>query len=234
MIFPALEKADSIWHGFCLYFRMSDTRTRLPHVAELALNVFPWEKFRELRTEIVRKSIHFLIALSPLMASYNRFLTILFLMAGTLFYVYLESLRLAGIRVPFVSALTSAASRFRDQGRFVLGPVTLGLGALLAILFYPAPAASIAIYALAFGDGFASLAGKLFGQIRPSFLFGKSLEGSSACFIAVFIAALRVSGDLRVSCIAALTAAAVELLPLEDIDNLAIPVTVGLVVQLIL
>ncbi|MDR1175764.1 MAG: phosphatidate cytidylyltransferase [Treponema sp.] len=213
---------------------MSDTRIRLPRFAEPALNAFPWEKFRELRTEIVRKSIHFLIALSPLMASYNRFLTMLFLMAGTLFYVYLESLRLAGITVPFVSALTSAASRFRDRGRFVLGPVTLGLGALLAILLYPPPAASIAIYALAFGDGCASLAGKLCGQIRPRFLFGKSLEGSSVCFIAVFIAAFRVSGNLGVSCVAALTAAAVEALPLEDIDNLAIPVTVGLVVQLIL
>ncbi|MDR2305021.1 MAG: phosphatidate cytidylyltransferase [Treponema sp.] len=213
---------------------MGDTRIQLSRFAELALNAFPWEKFRELRTEIVRKSIHFLIALSPLMASYNRLLTMLFLMTGTLFYVYLESLRLAGIKVPLVSALTSAASRFRDEGHFVLGPVTLGLGALLALLLYPPPAASIAIYALAFGDGFASLAGKLFGQIRPPPLFGKSLEGSSACFIAVFIAAFRVSGDLRVSCIAALTAAAVEVLPLEDIDNLVIPVTVGLVVQLIL
>ncbi|MDR1654995.1 MAG: phosphatidate cytidylyltransferase [Treponema sp.] len=213
---------------------MNNTRIRLPRVAGLALNVFPREKFRELRTEIVRKSIHFLIALSPLLASYNRHLTMLFLMAGTLFYVYLESLRLAGVRVPFVSAITSAASRFRDQERFVLGPVTLGLGALLALLLYPSPAASIAIYALAFGDGFASLAGKLCGQIRPRFLFGKSLEGSCACFIAVCMVAFRVSGDLRVSCIAALTAAAVEALPLEDLDNLAIPVTVGLVMQAIL
>jgi dolichol kinase len=139
-----------------------------------------------------------------------------------------------GIRVPFVSDLTSAASRSRDQGRFVLGPVTLGLGALLALLLYPSPAASIAIYALAFGDGFASLVGKFFGQIRPRFLFGKSLEGSGACFIAVLIAAFRVSGDLRVACIAALTAAAVEALPLEDFDNLALPVTVGLIVQFIL
>jgi dolichol kinase len=234
MYFPPLEKVDSIWHGFCLYFRMNDTRIQLPHFAEPTLNAFPWKKFRELKTEIVRKSIHFLIALSPLMASYNRLFTILFLMAGTLFYVYLESLRLAGVKVPFVSALTSAASRFRDQGRFVLGPVTLGLGALLALLLYPLPAASIAIYALAFGDGFASLAGKLLGQIRPRFLFGKSLEGSSVCFIAVYMATFCLSGDLRVSCIAALTAAAVEALPLEDIDNLAIPVTVGLVAQLIL
>jgi dolichol kinase len=234
MIFPFPEKADSIRHGLRPRFRMNDARIRLPYFAELTLNTVPWEKFRELRTEIVRKSIHFLIALSPLMASYNRLFTMLFLMAGTLFYVYLESLRLAGIRVPVVSALTSAASRFRDRDGFVLGPVTLGLGALLALFFYPPPAAAIAIYALAFGDGLASLAGKLFGRIRPRFLFGKSLEGSSACFIAVFIAAFRVSGDPGVSFAAALTAASVEALPLEDIDNIAIPLAVGLAARLVL
>jgi dolichol kinase len=113
-----------------------------------------------------------------------------------------------------------------------MGPVTLGLGALLALLFYPSPAASIAIYALAFGDGFASLVGKLFGRVRPAFLCGKSVEGSLACFFAVLISAWRVSWDLRIALMAAITAAVVEALPLEDYDNLALPVTVGLIVHL--
>jgi dolichol kinase len=188
---------------------------------------------QELKTELIRKSLHFLIALSPSMAAMNRPLTVLILMAGTLAYTWMETLRLSGITVPLVSSLTSMASRSRDLGHFVVGPVTLGLGALLALLLYPSPAASIAIYALAFGDGFASLIGKFFGRLRPAFLFGKSVEGSLACFTAVFIAAYRVSGRFGLAFAAAFTAMAVEALPLEDYDNLALPVAVGFVVQLI-
>ena len=83
-----------------------------------------------------------------------------------------------------------------------------------------------------FGDGFASMAGKLFGVLRPSVLCGKSVEGSLACFIAVFVASYRVSSNIRLAIAASLTATAVEALPLADYDNLALPVTVGLVVQL--
>jgi dolichol kinase len=191
--------------------------------------VFP---LSELKTELVRKSIHFLIALSPLMASISRPFTVLFLMIGTLGYTYMENLRLSGVQVPLISSLTSMASRSRDIGRFVMGPVTLGLGALLALLLYPSPAAAIAIYALAFGDGFASLVGKFFGRLRPAFLYGKSIEGSLACFVAVLIAAYSVSQNLQVALIAALTAMIVEALPLDDYDNLALPMTVGIVVQL--
>ncbi|GHV90126.1 phosphatidate cytidylyltransferase [Spirochaetia bacterium] len=186
--------------------------------------------FQEIKTEILRKTIHFLIALSPAMAAVNRPATVLILMAGTLGYTYMETLRLRGVKVPLISSVTSMASRSRDMGRFVMGPVTLGMGALLALLLYPAPAASIAIYALAFGDGFASLIGKLFGRLRPAFLCGKSIEGSLACFIAVLISAYHVSSDYRIALAAAATATAVEALPLEDYDNLALPVTVGLVV----
>jgi dolichol kinase len=125
------------------------------------------------------------------------------------------------------------ASRPRDQNRFVLGPVTLGLGALLALLLYPSPAASIAIYALAFGDGWASLIGKLFGRRRPAFMLGKSIEGSLACFAAVYMSAYWVSRSMRTAFFAALTATLVEALPLDDYDNIAIPIVTGLVVQII-
>jgi dolichol kinase len=189
---------------------------------------------REITTELVRKSMHFLIALSPGMAALNRPLTVALLMAGTLFYALMETLRLSGVEVPLVSSLTSMASRPRDKDRFVLGPVTLGLGALLALLLYPSPAASIGIYALAFGDGFASLVGKAFGKRRPAFMLGKSIEGSLACFSAVLITAYGVSRRFTVAFVAALTAALVEAFPLEDYDNLALPVIVGFVAQLLL
>ena len=187
--------------------------------------------FAEAKSEVIRKSIHFLIALSPGMALVNYPLTVLALMTGVLGYAVMEQMRLAGVEVPLVSALTSMASRPRETDRFVLGPVTLGIGALLALLFFPSPAAAIGIYALAFGDGFASLVGKLFGRVRPAFLFGKSVEGSIACFVAVFIAAWLVSRNYAVSLLAAVAATAVEALPLKDYDNIALPLIVGAVVQ---
>jgi len=184
-----------------------------------------------LKSEIIRKSLHFLIALTPGMAAVNMSVTIALLIIGTLGYTLMESMRLSGVKVPIVSSITGMASRQRDIGRFVMGPVTLGMGALLALLLYPSTAAAIAIYALAFGDGIASLAGKFLGKTRPAFLFGKSVEGSLACFSVVLISAYTVSGNIRIAFIAAFTAAVVEALPLEDYDNLLIPVTVGLAVQ---
>jgi dolichol kinase len=188
----------------------------------------------EAKTEAVRKAIHFLIALSPGMAAINYPLTVLALMAGILGYTFMELLRLSGVRIPVVSALTAMASRPRDIGVFVLGPVTLGIGALLALLLFPSPAACIGIYALAFGDGFAGLVGKLFGRIRPAFLFGKSIEGSAACFVAIFISAWLVSHNYAASIAAAVVGTAVEALPLEDYDNITLPIIVGVVVQQIL
>jgi dolichol kinase len=191
-------------------------------------------ELQEIQAELVRKSMHFLIALSPGMAALNRPLTVALLMAGTLFYTCVETLRLSGVEVPLVSSLTSMVSRPRDRNRFVLGPVTLGLGALLALLLYPSPAASIGIYALAFGDGFASLVGKIFGKRRPAFMLGKSIEGSLACFSATFLTAYAVSRRFALAFAAALTAALVEALPLEDYDNLALPVSVGFIAQFLL
>jgi dolichol kinase len=187
--------------------------------------------FADAKTEVIRKSIHFLVALCPGMAVINYPLTVLALMTGVLGYTIMEQMRLAGVEVPLVSTLTSMASRPRDMNHFVLGPVTLGIGALLALLLFPSPAACIGIYALAFGDGFASLVGKLFGKVRPAFLHGKSIEGSMACFFAVFISAWLVSQNYTVALAAAVAATTVEALPLKDYDNVALPLIVGAVAQ---
>jgi len=202
-----------------------------PNISERAVRVNAGRDIGELRTEIVRKTIHFLIALTPSLASINKMATAAILIIGTLGYTLMEYLRLSGVKIPIVSSITGMASRQRDIGNFVMGPVTLGLGALAALLLYPSNAAAIAIYALAFGDGIASLVGRFFGKVRPAFLSGKSVEGSLACFAAVLISAYAVSGNIHIAFVAAFTAMVVEALPLEDYDNIAIPVTVGLAVQ---
>lgn len=188
----------------------------------------------EFRGELLRKGLHLLIAFTPLLAGFDRSVVIALLGAGTLVYASAEAARLQGRLVPFISQITAIASRERDRNRFVLGPITLGLGAMLALLFYPASAAAVAIYALAFGDGLASLVGKFFGKTRPAILRGKSVEGSAACFAAVLASAYGVTRDLRVSFFAASVATLTEALPLEDYDNIALPLVVGFVVELFL
>src|SRR5271157_2523621 len=59
--------------------------------------------------EIVRKSLHLLIALVPNLAAVNLSATIAILVMGTLFYAIAESSRLQGNAIPVVSALTLIA-----------------------------------------------------------------------------------------------------------------------------
>jgi len=188
------------------------------------------------QAELIRKALHFLVGFAPVLAVFNRIFTLIFLGAGTIMYTAMEIFRIRGGHIPLISDLTVLASRRRDQGRFVLGPVTLGLGAFLAILIFPPLPAAIAVFALAFGDGTASLAGKFIGRIRPPFLFGKSLEGSIACFLGTLFSAYPATvyygeGSWRAALIAACTAALTEILPIRDWDNIIIPLTVGLAVQ---
>jgi phytol kinase len=181
----------------------------------------------ELRIEVLRKGIHLLIGFVPALASINLGLAMGLLASGVLTYAFCESLRLRGIEVPLVSRVTAMAARRRDSGKFVLGPITLGVGALLSLLLYPNPAASIAIYALAFGDGLSSLVGKAFGTIKLPFTRGKSLEGSLTCLCAVFVSALALTGDAPRSLAVAFAATVVEAVPTKDFDNILLPVLTG-------
>ncbi|OHD19070.1 MAG: hypothetical protein A2Y38_16840 [Spirochaetes bacterium GWB1_59_5] len=182
----------------------------------------------EIGTEVVRKSIHLLIGLVPTLATWNFGFTVALLVSGILVYSYSELMRLRGFEIAIVSKITALAARRRDAGRFVYGPVTLGIGALLALVLYPEPAASIAIYALAFGDGLSSLVGKAFGTTKIPFTGGKSLEGSLTCFFAVLCSAYLVTGDATGSAVVAFVATVTEAIPTKDADNILIPTIVGL------
>ena len=186
-----------------------------------------------LRGELVRKSLHMLIAFVPAIATIAGVTPTLALLGfGVLIYAGAEYARMHGHPVAIISRITVLASRPRDRGHFVVGPVTLGVGAMLALLLYPAPAAFLAIYALAFGDGIASLVGKAIGRIQ--LVRGATLEGSLACFVAVFVVSLIMTGSFSVSIAVALAATVLEALPTDDLDNIILPVGVGLLATLLL
>jgi phytol kinase len=186
------------------------------------------------RGEIVRKSLHFLIALVPLLAGFSLTGTLFLLGFGTLFYTFAETSRRRGRPVFVVSDLTLIASREGEKGRFVLGPITLGLGAMLSLILYPEPAASLAIFALAFGDGIASLAGKVLRGPTIPFTRGKTLSGTLACFLVVFLVTLRVTARPVESLAIAGAAAFLEAIPAGNFDNLIVPFGVGLLAERLL
>jgi phytol kinase len=205
---------------------LSTATTKIHHRSIRALS-------DEIRIEILRKSIHLFIAFVPGIALISLGLAVGLLAGGVLFYAACERLRMEGYSVPLISRVTVLAARRRDGNGYVLGPVTLGLGALLSLLLYPNPAASIAIYALAFGDGLSSLIGKTFGSLRIPFTGGKSLEGSLTCLIAVFAASYAVTGDAPRSAAIAAAAMVIEAAPTKDLDNIILPVSVGAIATLL-
>ena len=115
---------------------------------------------------------------------------------------------------------------------FAKAPVTLALGAMVALAFYPMPAAAVAVYSLAFGDTAACLVGKSMGKTKIPYT-GKTLEGSMACFATVFALAFHATGcSVTKTAAVALAATLTELLPVKDYDNRLIPLVTGLMLTL--
>ena len=184
--------------------------------------------------EAVRQSIHLLVALVPVVASVSVNLAMSLVGVGTLFYVFAENARRSGLTIAVVSDLTLIASRDNESEQFVLGPVTLGLGAMLALTLYPLQASTIAIFALAFGDSVASLVGK--SVVSPRLPFGskKTLAGSATCFLVVLLVVYRLSADVTAAVVIALVTVVLEAFAPDDMDNVLIPVGTGLAASLLL
>ena len=189
------------------------------------------QRLNDIAKELFRKSIHVCSAFIPLFLQCARLPVLFALAAALVLYSLAELMRLKGKSIPLVSAVTAAAARKRDENRFVLGPVTLCAGIILAAILFEPFAASIGIYALAFGDGLASLAGKLFGKVKIPLTQGKTVAGSLTCFAAIFVSCFLVCYNAKIALCVASVGMFIELLPLKDLDNLFIPLVLGLVAQ---
>lgn len=193
--------------------------------------------FISLVKELFRKSIHICSAFIPLLLKYFYGFTIFLLVFALIVYSICEFLRLKGKTVPVISAITASAARKRDENKFVLGPITLVIGILCSAIFFDPLPARIGIYALAFGDGLASLTGKAIGRVIIPCTMGKTVAGSLMCFAAIFISSFCSLNQMPVDflsfskTLAALILASIgmiiELLPLKDFDNILIPIVIS-------
>ena len=188
---------------------------------------------QEFVVEVFRKSIHLSSALTVVLAEHWHTLTVAGIAGISVLYCVSEFLRMRGYELFLIADITRYASRARDKGRFVLGPLTLAGGVLTALLLFPMHTAKIAVFALAFGDGLASLVGKRFGKIHLAFFKDKTVAGSLTCFAAVFLSAFAVSGSFWKSLILGIAGAGIEMLPLKDYDNLLIPIAIGCLASLL-
>ena len=183
--------------------------------------------------ELFRKSIHICSSFVPLFLGIAYWPVIAGLGILVSFYSVCEFLRLKGKTIPLISKVTEIAARKRDENKFVLGPVTLVFGILLAALFLPLDCARVGIFALSFGDGFASLGGKYIEKITIPGAHGKTVAGSLTCFTAVFIAAFCCCLLCLVILLVSIFAMLIEVLPLADFDNLLIPISIGFIFMIL-
>lgn len=187
-----------------------------------------------LRKEFFRKTIHVCTAFVPLVMHFSKEFVLAGLFTALVLYIIAETLRYRGREIPLISDITAAAARKRDENKFVMGPVTLVLGVISAILIFDEVASSAGILALAFGDGLASLAGKTFGKIKIPFMQGKTAAGSLTCWAAIFCSSFAITGSTETSIVCAIAGAVFEVLPLKDFDNLIIPSLTGTIVTVML
>lgn len=178
------------------------------------------------KTELFRKSIHIASCFIPLLISWNLWVTDILLLLMLGLYLISESLRIKGKAIPVVTAVTKKASRNVEEPKIEWGPVFLVLGIIICS-FMPLNCSTVGIFALAFGDGFASLIGKSFGKVKIPLTGGKTVAGSLACFTATFIALLFYTKNPVDALVFALLTAVMEMLPLGFLDNLIIPVGVA-------
>ncbi len=184
-----------------------------------------------IKKELFRKTIHMMSSFLPFFYYFNKALVMIGLLSVTLLYFISEVLRYNNIKIPIISGVTELAARSRDEGKIVLGPITLALGVFLSFTFFDYRIAIIAIFALSFGDGVASLFGKIIEGPKIPLTFGKTVSGSLGCFIVLFIVYLSCGIELKQSFLIALFATVIEAFPSGDYDNLLIPVATGLFAQ---
>lgn len=184
-----------------------------------------------IKKEFFRKTIHMMSSFVPFFFYFNRALVMIGLLSVTFVYFLSEVLRANNIRIPVISRITELAARSRDEGKIVLGPITLALGIFLSFTFFDYRSAVIAVFALSFGDGVASLFGKIIGGPKIPFTFGKTLSGSTGCFVVLSTVYVSCGIGLIQSVLLAGIATLVEAFPTGDYDNLLIPVITGLIAQ---
>ena len=184
--------------------------------------------------EFKRKSIHLFSLVIPLLYWIipNEFVSKTMIFTFTLLLLVCDVLRL---RIRFLKKvyffLFKKIVRLHEM-KTIHGATYLMIASCICVTLFEKPVAVAALAFLIVGDTAAALFGKTFGRIR---ILDKSLEGSLACFLSCLVVVLCIPGfDHRVGLLGALVATIAEFFPFPLDDNFRIPISSGLVMQLLL
>ena len=180
-----------------------------------------------IKKELFRKTIHMSSAFIPFFYYLYDQLVTIFILFITFIYFLSEVMRFKNIRLPIITRITELAARSRDEGKVVLGPITLTLGIFLALVMFDYRTATISIFALSFGDGVASLFGKIIRGPKIPFTFGKTFSGTLGSMLLLIAVFYGCGLNLNQAIIIALFSSFIEAFPTGDFDNLIIPVATG-------
>jgi len=159
-----------------------------------------------------------------------------------LFSLTLDAIRLISPKAnEVVKTIFKPFARFmrfiakKEELRDFSGTTYALMGCTIIVILFPKYIGIPAILFNIFGDLFATVIGKSIGHIK--ILHGKTLEGSLACFFAMFIvviwAHLKLQLPFLAGTLGALTGTIVELVSLKINDNLTIPIFSGVVMWLL-
>ena len=183
--------------------------------------------------DLIREDIHAAGFFMPVIASMIGVPVVAIMIILIAFiYTVSELLRLQGVHLPVVSAVTRHAANQSELFGFAAAPLYFAFGIVVTLLLFPSNAAGAAIAIFCLGDSTASLFG---GMITTSLPFnkGKTIEGSIAGFSFAFL-----GGAFFVSPLLALIGAAIamtiEVLPLPINDNVLVPIITGAVLTLLI
>ena len=183
------------------------------------------------KRELFRKGIHLLGCFFPFIARSNKTFAVFLLGAVMFLYICSELLRSRGIPYPAVSRLTRMARRHTEHGGIITGPLLLGAGILITILFFEFPVYLPAILTVAVSDALSALVGRRFGTVHIFKLRNRTLEGSLAFFFSALGIMLSTT-PVRVALPATALATFLEMVSVYNLDNLLIPVGTAVFLKL--
>jgi glycerol-3-phosphate acyltransferase PlsY len=111
----------------------------------------------------------------------------------------------------------------------LLGSTYFMIAALLSVVAFDKMIAISALTFLVLGDSAAAFVGKKYG--KPTY-WGKSIQGSVACFIVCLFIGSFILPNPWVALAGALAATVAEALPVPMDDNMRVPIVSGLVMQI--
>lgn len=190
-----------------------------------------------MNTEISRKLVHLIALLIPILYYFlPKQTSILILALFTLIFIVIDYIRLHIGSFKKLFLMLFGQLLRRKELYTLTGGSYLLIASLISMLVFSKEVFIPAILFLVIGDTVAALFGIRFGRIR---LFRKTVAGTLSCLVVCLIIAYLVSKlpkdnlKLSIGIVGAVIATIVEALPVEVNDNVIIPISTGIVMQIL-